>query len=215
MITAHPRPIHVVIADGHELIRKGVATSLRSFDDIEVCGEAKGGTEAIKLCSQLRPDVALIDVTMPEMDGATVIRLIHYYQPSVNIIVLTYQEAPDLIHAAFEAGAMSYLMKDISADKLVEAIRSAHLGQSTIAHEVAQVLIKKPNECIEGKLTSREQQVLTLLMKGYKNSDIAKELVITLATVKKHVRKILTKLDVESRTQAVAFAYKNDFSISK
>lgn len=210
----HNRPIDVVIADSHELFRKGVVAALEEYGDVRIVAEASSGTEAVKHCSQLQPDVAIVDIRMPEMDGATIIRLIHYYQPAVNIVVLTYHDSPELIHAAFDAGAISYLMKDVSAEKLVESLRAAHVGQSTIAHEVAQVLIRKPNECIEGKLTSREQQVLLLLMKGYKNSDIANELVITLATVKKHVRKILTKLEVETRTQAVAFAYKNDFTPS-
>ncbi len=204
------RTISTVIVDNHELMRKGIVSALRPYEDILISGEANSGTQAIKVCSQVCPDVVIVDVKMAEMDGATVIRLIQYHHPNIQVIVLSDYISADLVHAAFEAGATSYIMKDVSSEELVDAIRATHMGRSTIAHEVAQVLIRKPERVIENQLTSREQQVLRLLMKGYKNDEIAKELVITLATVKKHVRKVLLKLGVETRTQAVAFAYENE-----
>lgn len=206
------RTISAVIVDSHELMRKGIISALKPYEDIVISGEASCGKQAIKVCSQIQPDVVIVDVKMPEMDGATVIRLIQYHHPSIQVVVLSDFSTPDLVHAAFEAGATSYIMKDVSSEELVDAIRATHMGRSTIAHEVAQVLIRRPEQVIENQLTSREQQVLRLLMKGYKNGEIAKELVITLATVKKHVRKVLIKLGVETRTQAVAFAYEHEMT---
>jgi DNA-binding NarL/FixJ family response regulator len=202
--------------DHNELFQKGIASALAPYQDINLVGTARDLYTALDLCAQQNPDVVIVEIQLPTGDGANIIRQIRQKANRPHIMVLTHHRTVELVHDVFAAGALSYLMKDISVDELVNAVREASRGNTVIAYEVAQALVKKPKESnhIENLLTAREQEVMGLLMKGYKNSDIAEELVISLATVKKHVRKILSKLDVNSRTEAVAVAYTDRFALA-
>lgn len=213
----HTPPItDVLLVDHNELFQKGIASALAPYQDINLIGTARDVYTALDLCTQHNPNVIIVEIQLPTADGANIIRQLRQKATRAHIMVLTHHRTVELVHDVFAAGALSYLMKDISVDELVNAVREASRGNTVIAYEVAQALVQKPKETnhIESKLTAREQEVMGLLMKGYKNSDIAEELVISLATVKKHVRKILSKLNVASRTEAVAVAYSDKFAHS-
>jgi len=209
------KTIDILLVDNNELFQTGIATALDPYQDIALVGIAYDCSSALDLCQRHQPDVVIIDIMLPGGTGTNLIRQIGQYQTDAHVMVLTHHRTVELVHEAFDAGALSYLMKDITVDELVDAVREASRGNTIIAYEVAQALVKKPKSrsVVEDCLTAREQEVMQLLMKGYKNSDIAEELVITLATVKKHVRKILTKLDVGSRTEAVAVAYEHKYAL--
>ena len=204
-----PSTTNVLLVDHNELFQKGIASSLAPYQDINLVGTARDIHTALDMCVQRNPHVIVVEIQLPTADGANIIGQLRQKATRAHIMVLTHHRTVQLVHDVFAAGALSYLMKDISVDELVNAVREASRGNTVIAYEVAQALVQKPKETnnIEAKLTAREQEVMHLLMKGCKNSDIAEELVISLATVKKHVRKILSKLDVTSRTEAVAVAY--------
>jgi len=206
----------VLLVDHNELFQKGIASALAPYQDINLVGTARDVYTALELCAQHNPNVIIVEIQLPNADGANIIRQFRQKASRAHIMILTHHRTVELVHDVFAAGALSYLMKDISIDELINAVREASRGNTVIAYEIAQALVQKPKETsnIETKLTAREQEVMCLLMKGYKNSDIAEELVISLATVKKHVRKILSKLDVTSRTEAVAVAYTDKFAIS-
>jgi DNA-binding NarL/FixJ family response regulator len=207
--------IDILLVDHNEIFQTGIASALEPYQDVSLVGVAYDSNSAVDLCQRHRPDVVIVDIMLPLAGGANIIRQIRHHHPDAHIMVLTHHRTVELVHDAFDAGALSYLMKDITVDELVNAVREASRGNTIIAYEVAQALVKKPKSLsvVEDCLTAREQEVMQLLMKGYKNSDIAEELVITLATVKKHVRKILTKLDVGSRTEAVAVAYEHKYAL--
>jgi len=209
-----PSTTDVLLVDHNELFQKGIASALAPYQDINLVGTARDIHTALDMCVQQNPHVIVVEIQLPTADGANIIRQLRQKATRAHIVVLTHHRTVQLVHDVFGAGALSYLMKDISVDELVNAVREASRGNTVIAYEVAQALVQKPKESsdVEAKLTAREQEVMCLLMKGYKNSDIAEELVISLATVKKHVRKILSKLDVTSRTQAVAVAYGDKFA---
>lgn len=200
--------IRVMIVDDHDVLRNGLAVFLSTCSDIELVGEAATGHEAVQQCETLQPDVVLMDLIMPEMDGVTAIRLIKQRYPQVHVVALTSFDDGDLVQSALQAGALSYLLKNISADELIMAIRSAYGGKVTLSPEIAQVLISTVSRTprTDYELTGREQEVLALMAKGLSNHEIAQRLSITHFTVKKHVSNILAKLDVSSRTEAVAFA---------
>ncbi len=203
------RPIRVLIVDDHAMLRRGLRFFLKGFDDLELVGEAGSGHEALALCAETEPDVVLMDMVMPEMDGAAATRLVREQHPAIQVIALTSFQEQDLIERALQAGAIGYLLKNVAADDLAQAIREAHAGRSTLAPEATEVLIqaarKKPAPTDYG-LTDRECEVLALLVQGLSNAEIAERLVISLATAKFHVRSILGKLAASSRTEAVALA---------
>lgn len=198
-------PIRLVIVDDHAMLRRGLAVFLTSYHDLQLVGEASNGKEALAVCATTQPDVVLMDLMMPIMDGITATRRITLDFPNIKVIVLTSFGEERLIKGALEAGAISYLFKKISADNLAQAIRAAQQGISTYATEVTNILahsVRQPHSLFDD-LTPRERDVLALMVKGLSNSDISTQLFITLSTTKSHVSNILSKLNVASRTEAI------------
>ena len=210
---ANTRPIGVLIVDDHAMLRKGLRFFLRGFDDLELLGEADAAEEAIDLCAKTEPDVVLMDMILPGMDGAEATRAIRQRCPRTQVIALTSFQEEDLIERALAAGAIGYLLKSVNADELAEAIRDAHAGHSTLAPEATEALIQATRERSDHPdygLTEREQEVLGLVAEGRSNAEIAEQLMISVATVKFHVSNILSKLGVDSRTEAVSVAWQQD-----
>jgi len=211
MTISPSQPIRVMLVDDHAMVRKGLATFLKVFDDLELAGEAESGAAAIQLCGEVLPDVILMDMVMPDMDGATATRVIRQKFPHVQVIALTSFKEGELIKNALEAGAIAYLLKDVSADDLVRAIRAAHAGRATLSPEAAQALVEKANQPPAPglDLTEREREVLALMVEGLNNTQIAGRLTVSPSTIKSHVSNILSKLGVASRTEAVTLALRN------
>ncbi len=208
-------PIRVMLVDDHAVVRSGLSAFLSVFDDLELIGEAGSGEEAVRLCKQFKPDVVLMDLVMPGMDGAMATRLIRERCPDVQVIALTSFNEQDLVQGALEAGAIGYLLKNVKANKLADAIRSAYAGRLTLAPEATQALIQASRATSEPPkpgcdLTEREREVLALLVEGLTNPQIAERLVVSRSTVKFHVSSILSKLGVSSRNEAVALAVQED-----
>jgi len=211
MTISASQPIRVMIVDDHPMVRRGLATFLKVFDDLQLAGEAESGAAAIQLCGEILPDVVLMDMVMPDMDGATATRAIRQQFPQVQVIALTSFKEGDLVKNALQAGAIGYLLKDLSADELAQAIRAAHEGRATLSPEAAQALIETANQPPEPglDLTEREREVLTLMIEGLNNTQIAGRLTVSPSTIKSHVSNILSKLGVASRTEAVTLALRN------
>jgi two-component system, NarL family, response regulator LiaR len=203
--------IRVLIVDDHEMVRNGLATFLRVSRDLELVGEADSGAEAVHKCEVLRPDVVLMDMVMPDMDGAAATRTIRERCPEVRVIALTSFPEEDLVQKALQAGALSYLMKNVGAAELSAAIRSAKANRPTLAPEAAQALIRQVTRPAPPghDLSRREREVLGLMTHGLSNRAIAERLVISGSTADFHVSNILSKLGVASRTEAVAIAVQN------
>jgi NarL family two-component system response regulator LiaR len=203
--------IRVMLVDDHTMVRRGLATFLKIFDDLQLAGEADSGEAAIRLCAEVLPDVILMDMVMPDMDGAATTRLIRQQFPQVQVIALTSFKEGDLVKNALEAGAIGYLLKDVSADELAGAIRAAHAGRATLSPEAAQALVETTNQpSAPGlDLTEREREVLALMVEGLNNTQIAGRLMVSSSTIKSHVSNILAKLGVASRTEAVTIALRN------
>ena len=211
MTISTPQPIRVMLVDDHAMVRRGLATFLKVFDDLQLAGEAESGAAAIKLCGEVLPDVVLMDMVMPGMDGAAATRAIRQQFPQVQVIALTSFKEGELIKKALEAGAIAYLLKDVSADDLVRAIRAAYAGRTTLSPEAAQALVETTNQPPAPglDLTEREREVLTLMIEGLNNTQIAGRLTVSPSTIKSHVSNILSKLGVASRTEAVTLALRN------
>ena len=206
-----PQVIRVMLVDDHNVVRSGLATFLRAYDDLELVGEAKNGLEALNLCRQKKPHVILMDLMMPEMDGIEATCEILKECPDIKIIAMTSFEEEALVQGVLAAGAISYLLKNVTADELVTAIRAASAGKSTLSPEAAKALIHATRPAVHPwlDLTEREMEVLNLVVQGKSNQQIAETLFLSLATVKAHVGNILSKLQVSSRAEAIAYAIKN------
>ena len=204
-------PIRVMLVDDHTMVRRGLAAFLKVFDDLQLAGEAESGEAAIRLCAEVLPDVILMDMVMPDMDGAAATRAIRQQFPQVQVIALTSFKEGDLVKNALEAGAIGYLLKDVSAEELVEAIRAAHAGRVTLSPEAAQALVETANQPPAPglDLTEREREVLALMVDGLNNTQIAGRLTVSSSTIKSHVSNILSKLGVASRTEAVTLALRS------
>ncbi len=203
--------IRVMLVDDHAMVRRGLATFLMVFDDLELVGEADSGQAAVLLCGQVLPDVILMDLKMPDMDGAATTRLIRQKYPTVQVVALTSFKEQEVVQNALQAGAIGYLLKDVSADELRRAIIAAHSGRATLSPEAAQALVNAANQPpVPGQdLTERERAVLALMIEGLNNTQIAGRLVVSPSTIKTHVSHILSKLGVASRTEAVALAMRH------
>jgi two-component system, NarL family, response regulator LiaR len=209
------KSIRVLIVDDHDMLREGLAAFLQGFPDLEMVGEAASGEEGVRLFEELKPDVILMDLVMPGMDGVKAIKAIHDIQPDIKIIALSSFSEDKLVRSALMAGATSYLLKNVSAERLADAIRSTHSGLPTLSPEVKSLLVdiarttSSTSSNLE-PLTPRELEVLGCLVTGLTNAEIAQQLGISQYTIKGHVSNILGKLAVNSRTEAVAYALRNN-----
>lgn len=203
------KPIRVLIVDDHAMVRKGLAAFLLVKADLELAGEASNGEEALRLCEQLQPEIILMDLKMPKLDGVAATRAIKERYPHVQVIALTSFQEKELVQEAIRAGAISYLLKNVSADDLAEAIRAASAGRSVLDPQALQALVQEtlPTAPPMGHdLTAREREVLALLVQGLTNPAIADRLVVSRATIKAHVSNILAKLDASTRAEAISLA---------
>jgi NarL family two-component system response regulator LiaR len=215
MTDAVSKPIRVMLVDDHAMVRRGLATFLMVYDDLQLAGEAQNGETAIQMCGEVLPDVVLMDMVLPAMDGAAATRAIRERFPKVQVIALTSFKEKDLIKNALEAGAIGYLLKDVTADELARAIRAAHVGRATLSPDVAQVIVQTAGQPPEPglDLTERERDVLALMVEGLNNTQIAGRLTVSPSTIKSHVSNILAKLGVSSRTEAVTLALRHHLVI--
>lgn len=204
-------PIRVLLADDHAIVRKGIKTLLMSEDGIEVIGEAVDGLDAVQQAFALNPDVIVLDMVMPRMNGLEAIDKIKAKRPSAKILVLTSFSEDDKVFPAIKAGALGYLLKDSTPDQLIQAINDVHRGESSLHPSIALKLIREislPSNLppTESPLTTREVEVLKLLAQGLTNQEIAEALVISERTVGNHIGNILSKLHLANRTQAALYA---------
>lgn len=203
-----PDLIRVMIVDDHAMVRRGLAAFLKAKSDLLLVAEAATGQEALVLCQTAYPEVILMDLHMPEMDGVEATRQVRRLCPEVQVIALTSFAGTSLVREAMKAGAIGYLMKDVSADDLANAIRAAQVGRPTLALEAVQALVapESADPAEQYALTPREREVLALMVEGMSNPEIAERLVVSRATAKAHVSNVLSKLGVSNRAEAVAVA---------
>jgi len=206
-----------MIVDDHLLVRDGLELLVSTFEDLEVVAVAEDGEEAVRLCRQAQPDVILMDVVMPNMDGPTATARIREAWPHIQVLALTSFVEEDLVQRAIGAGAIGYLLKKVSANELAEAIRAAHLGRSTIDPDAMQLLIKSARRppALGYDLTEREREVLALLAEGLPNKEIADRLTLSPATVRVYVSHVLSKLGAGNRTEATRLALEHKLVSSR
>jgi len=212
--------IRVLVVDDHAIIRRGMKAVLELVPDIKIIGEAGNGLEAVKKADELHPEVILMDLVMPEMDGIEAIRQIKAHQPDVRILVLTTFAGEEMIFPAIKAGALGYQLKDSSPEALVEAIHQVYRGEPSLHPIIARKLLQElltPSEKppTSDPLTQREVEVLRLIAQGYENKEISEKLVISDATTRTHVSNILSKLHLASRTQAALYALREGLASLK
>ena len=205
-------PIRVMLVDDHLMVRDGLRVFLSMYDDLLIVAEAEDGAEAFDLCAQVQPDVILMDIVMPNVDGPSATARIREAFPQVQIIALTSFLEEDLVQGAIQAGASGYLLKDVNPGKLAQAIRDAHQGHPTIASAAARVLAQAARQPVPvgTDLTPRERQVLALLAEGRTNKQIAEALTVSPGTIRLHVSNILSKLEVSNRTEAARLALQHN-----
>lgn len=217
------KKITVVIADDHRLFREMLYHTLMEEDDIEVVGEAVDGKEAIELTQKLSPDILLLDISMPRMDGLEATKILSRESPETKIVILTAKDDDDYVFDLIRAGAMGYLLKDTSTDNVISAVRSAQNGESVVQPRVASKILREFARLMELKkedpskeiriklqvLTEREKQVVRLVGKGMNNREIAQKLFISAATVKTHLANSIRKLNLRDRVELVLFAVKS------
>ncbi len=205
--------ITVLITDDHSVVRQGVRVFLETQPEIEVLGEADSGRQSVEMCLQLAPDVVLLDLLMPKMNGVEATRQIKQVSPRSNIVILTSYHDDEFIVPAIKAGALSYLLKDVSPTELIAAVKKASIGEAVLHPQVAQKLMKNLRETSENQiveeLSKRELEVLQLVAEGLTNLEIGERLYISDKTVKSHVSNILGKLHLANRTQAAVYAWRN------
>ena len=205
--------ITILLVDDHEVVRQGVRAFFEAHAEFDVVGEAKNGAEAVKMAEEHIPNVVLMDLIMPGMDGVEATRLIKNISPRTQIVVLTSYHEDEHIFPALQAGALSYILKDVKMDELAEAVKKAALGEAVLhPHVAARVIVEiRGNKEAEfnphSYLTNREMEILKLIADGSSNNEIAKQLVISMHTVKGHVSNILSKLHLADRTQAAVYAW--------
>lgn len=204
------KPIRVMIVDDQFIVRSGLATFVSIQPDLVLVGEAQDGEEAVRVCATAQPDVILMDLIMPKLNGVEATRAILQQHPKIKILALTSYKEKELVQGILRAGATGYLLKDVTADELAEAIRNVAMGRTALAPEAMQALleqrIESPANSLGHDLTERERDVLTLMVKGLSNPQIAEQLVVSLSTVKFHVSSILSKLQAATRSEAVRLA---------
>jgi two-component system, NarL family, response regulator LiaR len=202
--------LRILVVDDHPMVRRGIVSLINASKGMTCIGEASNGLEAIKACQQTEVDIVLMDLIMPQLDGVGATRAIMEAYPQIRVLILTSFHEQDQVHNALRAGALGYLLKTTSAEELIAAIHAAHSGKRTLAPEATEALVKSTQALEIGQdLTARERNMLTLLTQGLSNQQIADTLSISLATVKFHVTNVLSKLGVESRTEAVLLALKH------
>jgi DNA-binding NarL/FixJ family response regulator len=215
--------IRLLIADDQELVRIGFRLLLEAQDDLEVVGEAADGEQAVALARELRPDVILMDIRMPRVDGIEAIGRLQALEPPPRVLVLTTFDLDEYVFGALRAGAAGFLLKDAPKDALVQAIRVIHAGDALLSPSVTRRLVEdyarrgeptQSPEAILRDLTPREREVLVLVARGMSNAEIAERLVVSEATVKSHVGSILLKLDLRDRVQAVVLAYESGIVVA-
>jgi NarL family two-component system response regulator LiaR len=213
------RTIRVLVVDDHRLVRKGLISLLRTVTEIEIVGEAENGEVAVERAIALRPDVVLLDLSMPVADGLTTIPALKKLHPAPGILVLTSFSEDERVFAAVRAGALGYVLKDCSPDELVDAIKTVSRGQPSLSSDVAQKLVRQvhrasmPAAKLEEPLSDRELEVLRLVAVGLSNSEIAEKLQISERTVGAHISRILDKLGLANRTQAALYAMREGLVI--
>ena len=209
-----PAKIRIMLVDDHSVVRSGLKAFLHVQKDFDLVAEATDGVEAVRLCERLQPDVILMDLLMPNMDGATATRIICEKYPNIHVLVLTSFKADNLIRDALKAGALGYLQKNVSATELSNTIRMVHQGQPMLSSEATRFLIqasaRSDTMVLGNDLTERERNILGLIAKGQDNQQIAETSFLSQSTVKFHVSNILSKLQVSSRTEAAVFALQNN-----
>ena len=207
-------PIRVMIVDDHLMVRDGLKVFLSVYDDLEVVAEAEDGEQAVALCSQVEPDVILMDIVMPNVDGPTATARVRESFPHVQVIALTTFLEEDLVQRAIQSGATGYLLKDVNPEKLAQAIRAAYRGRLTIDSAAAQLLVQATGQLprLGHDLTPREREVLSLLVTGMTNKEIAEELTLSPGTVRLHVSNILSKLMASNRTEAATLALQHNLA---
>jgi NarL family two-component system response regulator LiaR len=201
--------IRVIIVDDHAIVRSGLANFLNALDDLVMVGETDSGTDALRLCDELHPDVVMMDLVMPGMNGIEATRALHARFPDLPILILSSFGDEESVQEALHAGAMGYLLKDTSIHDMARAIRAAHAGQPTLSPEATQALIRAHTRTPEIDLKERELEVLALLAKGLTNPQIAEQLSLSVSTIKFYVSAILEKLNVDTRTEAAAWAFQH------
>ncbi len=200
--------IRVMLVDDHAVVRSGLSAFLMVYPDLELVGEAESGEEAVARASLLQPDVILMDLVMPGMDGVATTRIIRQKNPNIQIVALTSFKEENLVQGALQAGAIGYMLKNVTASELANAIRSAYARRMTLSSEAAQALVQSTSQTVPGSdsLTDREREVLRLMVDGLNNAEIAEKLVVSPSTVKFHIANIFTKLGVDNRVAAVSLA---------